>query len=826
MSLSTVVLASMLYAAVPPATVDVSVLVSDAQAAPLAKATVKAGSQSCTTGDDGRCALALPARAVRVEIAAQGFLTRTVDVDLTRGAPQALEITLAIHQNDYAETVNVVDTAPSDRPARIPVKPVEVMEVAGGVENVFRVLHTLPGVASPEEFGSRLSVRGGGPDENLTILDGVEIHNPYRLFGLVSAFNPETIEGFDLSTGAFDARYGDRLSSLLLIRARPGTTEQAIAGTAALGLTDSNVVAEGKSPVGSGSWLLAVRRTYYDLVAERFIDEDLPSFTDVQAKTFLNIGRSASLTLFGLRSRESADATFDEPEQGAEGAFNSRTRNDLLSASFTLTPGRGFVARTIASSYVNTDAVDFGGDFRNKGRRANAAGDEAYDQSRVEVTWEGRVRDHAFRQELAWQATPHRLFEAGFEAHRLETRVRFLIPAERNTQEGNGSSLQGGAGLPDELDSRRQDTRVGAWLQARLNLPPRWLVEPGVRVDRSSVNGRTSVSPRLAATWSVGSKTRLRAAGGLYTQSPGYEKLVQSDYFMDLTSTGRVDLDNEISRHALAGFERDLAPGLTGRVEAYYKGFDHLVVGRLETPEETAARVAEYDFPAALASNVPRDPWITTQPSSGGKGHAYGFDLYLRRTGSASTRITGWGSYTYGIARREAYGLEYPFDYDRRHALSLVGNLRLSRKLVLSTTARFSSGFPRTPVVGLRVAAEPDLLDLDGDGNRGELVPARNPDGLLYYTTDLGGVANLNTARLPAYGRVDARLTYKPKGPGGRLQIYIDVINLLNRKNAGFLDPVLEYDPSADRPRLTEERNGSIPLLPSFGIHFDLSRKR
>jgi hypothetical protein len=825
MNLIVAVFVSILSAAVPTSAVDVSVLVVDAAAAPVANATVTAASQSCRTGADGRCALKLAPRAGRVQIAADGFASRTVEVDLSPGAAQALEVTLVPRQQ-YGEQVDVVESAPSDRPARIPVKPVEVMEVAGGVENVFRVLHTLPGVASPEEFGSRLSVRGGGPDENLTILDGVEIHNPYRLFGLVSAFNPETIEAFDLSTGAFDARHGDRLSSLLLIRARPGTTEQAIAGTAALGLTDSNVVAEGRSPAGSGSWLLAVRRTYYDLVAERFIDEDLPSFTDVQAKAFQSLGRGASLTVFGLRSRESADATFDEPEQGAEGAFNSRTRNDLVAATLTLAPAAGFVTRTIASSYVNTEAVDFGGDFRNKGRRANAPGDVAYDQSRVEVTWEGRVRDHALRQELAWQASPHRLFEAGFEAHALETRVQFLIPAERNTQEGNTSSLQGGAGLPDVLDSRRRDTRVGAWLQARLNLPPRWLVEPGVRVDRSTVNERTSVSPRVAATWSIGAKSRLRGAVGLYTQSPGYEKLVQSDYFMDLTATGPLDLDNERSRHMLLGLERDLAPGLTVRAEGYYKDFDRMVVGRLETAEETAARVAEYDFPAVLAADVPREPWITTQPTNGASGHAYGFDLYARRTGSASTRLTGWASYTYGIARREAYGLDYPFDYDRRHALSVVGNLRLSRKLVLSTTARFSSGFPRTPVVGLRVAGEPDLLDADRDGNRTELVPARNADGLLYYTTSLGGVANLNTARLPSYGRIDARLTYKPKGPNGRLQLYIDVINLLNRKNAGFLEPVLEYDATSDRPRLTEERNGSIPFLPSFGIHIDLARKR
>ncbi len=101
--------------------------------------------------------------------------------------------------------------------------PVEVLRTPGALDNVFRTLQTLPGVAATEEFGSRLAVRGGSPDQNLTVMDGVEVHDPYRLFGLTSAFNPETIQRFDLATGGFSAKYGDRLSSLLSVENRDGT---------------------------------------------------------------------------------------------------------------------------------------------------------------------------------------------------------------------------------------------------------------------------------------------------------------------------------------------------------------------------------------------------------------------------------------------------------------------------------------------------------------------------------------------------------------------------------------------------------------------------
>ena len=102
--------------------------------------------------------------------------------------------------------------------------------------------------------------------------------------------------------------------------------------------------------------------------------------------------------------------------------------------------------------------------------------------------------------------------------------------------------------------------------------------------------------------------TRLTAATGLYTQSPGYEKLLQADHFTDLTAAGRLDLRPERATHVLVGIDRDVAPGLLGRVELYYKSFSDLIVGRLETEDERLARLARYDFPPVLQSSCSRPP--------------------------------------------------------------------------------------------------------------------------------------------------------------------------------------------------------------------------
>ncbi|MDO8834891.1 MAG: TonB-dependent receptor, partial [Vicinamibacterales bacterium] len=403
----------------------------------------------------------------------------------------------------------------------------------------------------------------------------------------------------------------------------------------------------------------------------------------------------------------------------------------------------------------------------------------------------------------------------------------FSIEGVRNPNAANGSSLQGGAGLPSTLRSARSDTRFGSWFQDRWQVHPRLTTEAGVRVDRSTINGHTYVSPRLAATWAVLPGTRVRGGFGIHRQSPGYEKLSQADYFMDLTSGGPLPLDSERARHVLVSLEHDLRGGVTARLEGYVKHFDDSIIGRLETADEQAARQAQYDFPAALAWSVPTAPLITTVPTNDGRGHAWGVDVYLaRRAASSRARLNGWASYTYGVANRTNYGREYPFEYDRRHAVSVVADLRVSRRLRLSAVARLATGFPYTPVRGLRVTATPDLLDQDGDGNVEELIPQRDATGLLVYEPDRGGPDNMASGRLPFYGRLDTRITLTPDWGHGRVWFYLDAINATRRTNAGVMTTTLEHDPGTDRPRLVNTPEGSMPFIPSIGVHVDFTRPR
>jgi hypothetical protein len=791
-------------------------LVRDAASgAPVASARVVAADGETATDADGRFRLSVAAGPGRLTVTAPGYDEAAVLVD-----PASAEIDVALTPRArFREQVDVTAQPESAQPEVLPLQPRQVLTVAGAADNVFRVLQTLPGVAATEEFGSRLSVRGGTPDQNLTVMDGVEIHNPYRLFGLTSAFNPETVERFELTAGGFGAKHGDRLSSLLIVENRAGTRDRGFTGSSALSITDANVVAEGALPKRlPGSWLLTARRTYYDLVAERFVDTDLPSFNDVQGSARWDAGGGRWLSVSGIRSREDTDATFDEEDTQERGDFVTRARNDLASARFHAPFGAHLTSDTVAAWYRNTDTLDVNARVENTSQRTNAPGDNAFGLADVIFDREISVRDLSLRQNLAYRTGRHTL-ETGVELHRLGTGLAFVISGDRNPSEGNGSSVRGGAGLPDALDSALDSTRGGAWLQDRVQATADLTVEPGIRLDWNDVNRRATVSPRLSASLRVDASTRVRVAGGLFTQSPGYEKLLQSDYLIDLTGGEALDLDSERAVHAIVGLERDLVPGTLLRVEAYWKRFDRLIVGGLETEEQRAARVDEYDFPAAYADSVPADPIVTSRATNGGRGRAYGFDVYAART-APSARLTGWASYTWGRAERTSYDRTYPLEYDRRHAATVVASWRAGERFDVSLTGRFASGFPRTPVVGLRVAATEDTRDRDGDGNRTELVPKRDSQGRPFWETDLGGIDNLSSARLPAFARVDLRATFRPRGARGRWQVYLDVINLLNRQNAGAIEPTLFYDARSDRPRLEEDRSAGIPFLPSVGVRF------
>ena len=793
----------------PSPPVITGVVLDGASGEPVEGATIASGFETVSTDAEGRFSVTLAPNDGELQVAADGYLDTPIPLE-PAVARAGGELEIVLFSNTFAETVQVVSAllAPAERPSATPIAADDVFEVAGAFDNIFRTLDTLPGVASTGDFGSRLAVRGGTPDQNLTVMDGVEIHNPYRLFGLVSAFNPETVERFELTAGGFGAAYGDRLSSLLIVDNRIG--ERDFTGSSSASITDANLVLEGGTP-GGGSWLLSGRRTYYDVVANAVSDQRLPSFGDLQMQAQWTFGPGHRLTLLGLTSRENADLVSEDegdPDFDVGDSFFWKAGNDLASLRFDALLGSAATSRTVVSWYQNTDLVQADSTSVSSQLSDSSDSDVPREFTDAAFSRDLSVRDLSVRQELAISASSAHTLDVGFELHQLSSGADQSAFGDFNSLVPNQYRVRGGAQPPKNFNTTLDGTRGGAWIQDRYTVAPRLSLEPGLRIDWSSVNGDSTLSPRFAATVLLPGSSRLRVAGGLYTQSPGYEKLIQSDYFFDLAPATVSNLRHERATHLVTGFEKDLGADTLFRVEAYYKTFEDLIVGRLESEDELRARLARYDFPANLRDRIPMAAQITSIPENAGTGRAYGMDVYLVRS-NRSARLAGWISYAWGHAERDTYGLIYPFEYDRRHAFNAVARYRIGRSWSIAATAQVATGFPYTPAVGVNVETKEDA--------RGRLVPSRDKYGELNYIVYRGGLDPLHQGRLDHYARVDLRIANQPGGPSSRWSWYVEVINLLNRDNPLDVDDQLIYRPDA-APTIRTEPMGGFPIIPSFGV--------
>ncbi len=786
---------------------------------PIIDAVVQSGTLRVVTDTSGRFALELPPGEVTIVVSAQGYLSDEVKVTIG-AAPVTLEVVL-LSSAQFKEEVTVsgaAGQAAQSAPATIELSPLQVRTVAGAGENIFKVLQTLPGVSATSDFDSRISVRGGGPDQNLTIMDGVEIHDPYRLFGLASAFNPETVQNFELTAGGFSAKYGDRLSSILLIDNRAGTTARKLRGTASVSFTDANVVGEGKMPGPvDGSWLVSARRTYYDLVANKITDTELPAFADVQAKGVWEFSPGRTLTLFGLTSREKTNAEFTESDTASRLGLTDNAGNDLVSASFITALGKRASSHTIVSWYRYTDVLGAEGDVQNDSARSNSPDDSGFGRTQLEFTYKLAVRDVSVREEANIKVSDRHLLEAGFETHDLVTSARWELITGRNTSEANGSSARGGIGLPSQLDSNLDSRRVGAWLIDRYRVATWLTIEPGLRLDWSSVTDETIVSPRVSAL--VALRPNLRAAGGHgpVHAEPGLREaaavgLLRRPHVADDARRSRASVRCTSSARSSATWATACWPASRATTRAT------TACSSAASRRRKRRRSAWRCTPTRLNSSrsVPTAPQITSVPANTGTGHV----VRLRRLRRAPRDdgdglVHGVGVLRLGPRRtstRTAAATRSTTTAATRSAPS--ERRRLTRTLDLGATVRVASGFPYTPVKGLRVAAQEVT---DESGTVTSYVPQYDQNGLLVWTTDPGNVGDLNTGRLPVFARADMRVTFRPARWNNRVQFYVEVINVFNRENTGSYQTSLEYDPSSDKPTIKQEAGGSLPLLPSFG---------
>jgi len=739
-----------------------------------------------------------------------------------------VEITASRRKQEQSDT----------RPSILTIAPKEAKFKAGAAEDVLRSLQTLPGVVAPNDFSSQIVVRGSGPDQNLIIMDNIEVFNPYRLYGFVSMFNPETVSGITLLTGGFPAKYSDRLSAVLDITNREGTTERSIAGKTNISLTNANLVLEGGLPFWDASWIVSTRRTYYDLIAGPIarasgaVDGDiaLPNFRDIQGKIVLKPFTNHTFILNGISSRDNTELTSGANRTQADSiSLFDKSFNDVLGLTWLWTPTDKMVTTTTISYYKNVGSSNFGGTGGSNQIFGDTSSRESIERIQdslrnagldvptlysIEGSQSFNFQKTSIKTELGWKFSPEHYIELGGALDFITTGVDFEIILDPRLKALRASNPRIAA-FPESFGTSIDYARSNLYIQDNYKITKALTLTPGLRLDRFEIIGQTYLSPRFSASYALDSLTTLRGAWGLYYQSPGYEKLFDRQVFLDLTTAAVQSLLAEKATHYIAGIEHMLSPEWQIRVEGYYKDFDDLILQqKLRGTNYRTERIDGKDITKREGWTAPiafEGDSLTATPVNNATGNAYGVEVFLQKLqGVGDSPLYGWLSYSFGFANRYRDGFTIPFNFDRRHNLSITGGWKAASWLDVSFTWAFGTGFPWTRPVGVkpRIIQQKDTLT-------GNNVAKIDEDWRgVVFIIDRGGDENLNQARLPDYHRLDLRGTTYAEWFGWEWSFYLDIINVYNRKN------ILAENYRVNRQTLEIEtrQTAMLPILPTIGI--------
>ncbi len=694
--------------------------------------------------------------------------------------------------------------------------PRRAKNLAGGGEDVFRALQTIPGVLARSDFNARLYVRGGRPDQNLVLMDGVSVYDPYRLFGLVSMFNPETVSEVKMLAGGFPASYGDRLSAVLDIENRPGHAAAPFRANINTSLTNANIVLEGRLPGGEeGSWIFSSRRTYYDLILSNLSDAgSFPNFFDVQAKLNLATDPAGTLDLTFINSRERTDILTTDKDAAKERtsrpdsiAALDRQDQTILSLRHRRLLKAKLSSTTLLSHYRNRNASDFGARFPLQGFILTAQAD-------LQTT------ETSLRQDFAYTPSTRHAFDFGVAAARQRAQNNWQFFTD------NPAFI-----LADALrftDHSPTSFKAGAYVQDLWQVSPHLALQPGARWDYSSFVDQHLVSPRLSLLWEPNILTRVRFATGLYGQFPSYETLQGEGFRVSLQNVKALGIHAERAAHFLASVERKLNVDWTLRVDGYYKSLRDLLFPQ---QGDTTWLVVTSRNQNGVRTELQKTKYFTFQPKNTATGFARGLEILLEKRAGGQSKLNGWVGYAYALVRgTEPDNGRFFLRYDQRHTMTAVAEWRLGRKWQIDARFQAGSGFPyQKTVYTIEVVEDANRngqLDVYEDRNlNGRLDPGedRNGNGVLDVVDPQTGRRDERTIemsddnrnrvgnnRLPWTSRLDLRLSYLPHFWGASWIFYLDVINAYNRKNVQDVN----YDPKTRQ----DEPIYGIPLVPTIGV--------
>lgn len=697
---------------------------------------------------------------------------------LSLPADTTLDVALAPYAIGLDEIEVVAQTdIPIDEPQmgrhNVAVERIQSLPALLGEVDIQKTLQLLPGVQSGSEGRSGFYVRGGGPDQNLILLDGLPLYNPTHLFGFLSVFNADAMKHVELIKGGFPARYGGRLSSVVNLTMKEGNLKK-YTGDVGTGIIASRVTLEGPIVKDKASFLFTARRTLADLLARPFLPNDMKAgyfFYDLNFKANYIASRKDRIYLSGYSGRDLFYAKDKWDNGESRGDLGWRNRLGALRWN------RLLGSRTFSNVLVGVTNYSFAIGVEEENSFPGRGGN---DESRV--SYVSDILDFTAKIDVEHRPSPNHYLRFGVEgiSHRFS-------PGRLWFQEKSATETQVDTALVSPVGVVRSG-EAALYAEDDMTLFSGLRVNAGLRVAHYFVDNKRypSIEPRLSVSRRLGRRNSIKLSYVRMQQPVHFLTASTGNPFTDFWVSAMEGMPPQKSHQAAVGAVRSMKEGrYEASLEGYYKWMADLI--------EYKAGTQTFD---SVFRNWP--DLIET-----GRGAAYGFELFVqKKTG----RLNGWLGYSWAKAVRDFRNLNngkiFPYRYDRRHDVSLVAQYRLTGNKEISAVWVYGSGYPAWLPVGRHAVT----LDDDYEHRQGD-------DRIL---VDYGP---RNASRLRAYHRLDIAVHFRKELSWGMRTLTFGTYNTYNRKNPFVVYPVSrrsQTNDGVDNSTFTFRQLSLFPVLPAF----------
>ena len=639
-----------------------------------------------------------------------------------------------------------------------------------GEVDVIKAMQMLPGVQAAGEGNSGMYVRGGGPDQNLILLDGATIYNPGHLFGFFSVFNPDAVENATLIKGGMPANYGGRISSVIDVESKSGNSDR-FKMDGGIGLISSRIALQSPIQKGKSSFLLAGRRTYAFDIAQPVIKRTDFAGTNYN---FYDLNFKANY-IFSSKDRIFVSAYF-----GRDAFKYNNTANETQvkipwgNSTATARWNHQFNDHL----YLNASFIFNDYKFSFSGRQLD-----------FKFLINSGVRDFNGKIALVHQASDKHLLKYGYDYT-----YHIFTP--------NAGSISTGDSKFSLEDGRKYAHEMAAYIQDDWDINSRFRLSTGFRLSMfqqvgpydylpNGVYGGDTIrygkgqpvktwwgpEPRIAFRYAIDGKQSIKAGFAMNYQ---YVHLVSS-------SNSTLPTDLWVPSSALVNPQLGLQYSL-----GYFRNFK-------ENAYELSAEIYYKDLKNQIEFSETHIQELNQEVEAGyvfGKGWSYGLELFAKKS---QGKFNGWLGYTLSYTWRRFDelndGKKFPARYDRRHDISFNAIYDINEKWSLGGTWIYATGNAFTLPVEKHLI---DFVIVTGYGKR-------------------------NSFRMPAYHRMDLSVTYKPnKKPEKRFksEYNLSIYNVYNRKNSYFIYFKTDGDILTGDLKTKAVSVSLFPIIPSITWNF------